>query len=146
MTKESEFLSCGVADTEALAARIAEGLRGGEVIVLAGELGAGKTAFTKGLAKALGVSEPVVSPTFTMVKEYRGRSLKLFHFDLYRIEDAEELYELGLDEYFADDAVTVIEWNKLDFDDFDGKIIEISIDYVSPERRLFRISERLNGK
>lgn len=146
MTKESEFLSCGVADTEALAARIAEGLRGGEVIVLAGELGAGKTAFTKGLAKALGVSEPVVSPTFTMVKEYRGRSLKLFHFDLYRIEDAEELYELGPDEYFADDAVTVIEWNKLDFDDFDGKIIEISIDYVSPERRLFRISERLNGK
>lgn len=146
MTKESEFLSCGVADTEALAARIAEGLRGGEVIVLAGELGAGKTAFTKGLAKALGVSEPVVSPTFTMVKEYLGRSLKLFHFDLYRIEDAEELYELGLDEYFADDAVTVIEWNKLDFDDFDGKIIEISIDYVSPERRLFRISERLNGK
>ena len=146
MTKESEFLSCGVADTEALAARIAEGLRGGEVIVLAGELGAGKTAFTKGLAKALGVSEPVVSPTFTMVKEYRGRSLKLFHFDLYRIEHAEELYELGLDEYFADDAVTVIEWNKLDFDDFDGKIIEISIDYVSPERRLFRISERLNGK
>ena len=146
MTKESEFLSCGVADTEALAARIAEGLRGGEVIVLAGELGAGKTAFTKGLAKALGVSEPVVSPTFTMVKEYRGRSLKLFHFDLYRIEDTEELYELGLDEYFADDAVTVIEWNKLDFDDFDGKIIEISIDYVSPERRLFRISERLNGK
>ena len=146
MTKESEFLSCGVADTEALAARIAEGLRGGEVIVLAGELGAGKTAFTKGLAKALGVPEPVVSPTFTMVKEYRGRSLKLFHFDLYRIEDAEELYELGLDEYFADDAVTVIEWNKLDFDDFDGKIIEISIDYVSPERRLFRISERLNGK
>lgn len=146
MTKESEFLSCGVADTEALAARIAEGLRGGEVIVLAGELGAGKTAFTKGLAKALGVSEPVVSPTFTMAKEYRGRSLKLFHFDLYRIEDAEELYELGLDEYFADDAVTVIEWNKLDFDDFDGKIIEISIDYVSPERRLFRISERLNGK
>lgn len=146
MTKESEFLSCGVADTEALAARIAEGLRGGEVIVLAGELGAGKTAFTKGLAKALGVPEPVVSPTFTMVKEYRGRSLKLFHFDLYRIEDAEELYELGPDEYFADDAVTVIEWNKLDFDDFDGKIIEISIDYVSPERRLFRISERLNGK
>ena len=90
----------------------------------------------------MGVAEPVVSPTFTMVKEYRGKDLMLFHFDLYRIEDLAELEELGLDEYFSPDAVTVIEWNKLDFDDFDGKLIEISIDYLSPEQRLFKISVR----
>lgn len=137
-----EYLSNGPSDTEALARRVAETLRGGEVIVLKGDLGAGKTAFTKGLAVALGVAEPVVSPTFTMVKEYRGKDLMLYHFDLYRIEDLAELEELGLDEYFSPDAVTVIEWNKLDFDDFDGKLIEISIDYLSPEQRLFKISVR----
>ncbi len=123
-----------------MAEKIARTLRGGEVIVLSGELGAGKTAFTKALAAALGVKETVLSPTFTMVKEYKGENLGLYHFDLYRIEDAAELEELGLDEYFSSDAVTVIEWNKLDFSDFPGKVIEISIDYISPESRLFRVN------
>ena len=123
-----------------MAEKIARTLRGGEVIVLSGELGAGKTAFTKALAAALGVKETVLSPTFTMVKEYKGENLSLYHFDLYRIEDAAELEELGLDEYFSSDAVTVIEWNKLDFSDFPGKVIEISIDYISPESRLFRVN------
>ena len=125
-----------------MAEKIARTLRGGEVIVLSGELGAGKTAFTKALAAALGVKETVLSPTFTMVKEYKGENLGLYHFDLYRIEDAAELEELGLDEYFSSDAVTVIEWNKLDFSDFSGKVIEISIDYISPESRLFRVNGR----
>ena len=74
-----------------MAEKIARTLRGGEVIVLSGELGAGKTAFTKALAAALGVKETVLSPTFTMVKEYKGENLGLYHFDLYRIEDAAEL-------------------------------------------------------
>ena len=125
-----------------MAEKIARTLRGGEVIVLSGELGAGKTAFTKALAAALGVKETVLSPTFTMVKEYKGENLGLYHFDLYRIEDEAELEELGLDEYFSSDAVTVIEWNKLDFSDFPGKVIEISIDYISPESRLFRVNGR----
>ena len=125
-----------------MAEKIARTLRGGEVIVLSGELGAGKTAFTKALAAALGVKETVLSPTFTMVKEYKGENLGLYHFDLYRIEDAAELEELGLDEYFSSDAVTVIEWNKLEFSDFPGKVIEISIDYISPESRLFRVNGR----
>lgn len=135
-----EYLSSSLRDTKTLAEKIARTLRGGEVIVLSGELGAGKTAFTKALAAALGVKETVLSPTFTMVKEYKGENLGLYHFDLYRIEDAAELEELGLDEYFSSDAVTVIEWNKLDFSDFPGKVIEISIDYISPESRLFRVN------
>ena len=125
-----------------MAEKIARTLRGGEVIVLSGELGAGKTAFTEASAAALAVKETVLSPTFTMVKEYKGENLGLYHFDLYRIEDAAELEELGLDEYFSSDAVTVIEWNKLDFSDFPGKVIEISIDYISPESRLFRVNGR----
>ena len=137
-----EYLSSSLRDTKTLAEKIARTLRGGEVIVLSGELGAGKTAFTKALAAALGVKETVLSPTFTMVKEYKGENLGLYHFDLYRIEDAAELEELGLDEYFSSDAVTVIEWNKLDFSDFPGKVIEISIDYISPESRLFRVNGR----
>ena len=135
-----EYLSSSLRDTKTLAEKIARTLRGGEVIVLSGELGAGKTAFTKALAAALGVKETVLSPTFTMVKEYKGENLGLYHFDLYRIEDAAELEELGLDECFSSDAVTVIEWNKLDFSDFPGKVIEISIDYISSESRLFRVN------
>ncbi len=110
-------------ETAALAAKIAEKLEGGETLVLRGGLGAGKTTFTKGLAKALGISRNVVSPTFTLVREYEDGRLKLYHFDLYRIEDEGELEELGLDEYFRDDSVVVIEWNRISR--LPGKVTEI---------------------
>lgn len=110
-------------ETAALAAKIAEKLEGGETLVLRGGLGAGKTTFTKGLAKALGVTRNVVSPTFTLVREYEDGRLKLYHFDLYRIEDEGELEELGLDEYFRDDSVVVIEWNRISR--LPGKVTEI---------------------
>lgn len=110
-------------ETAAFAAQIAEKLNGGETLVLRGGLGAGKTTFTKGLAKALGISRNVVSPTFTLVREYEEGRLKLYHFDLYRIEDEGELEELGLDEYFRDDSVVVIEWNRISR--LPGKVTEI---------------------
>ena len=110
-------------ETAALAAKIAEKLEGGETLVLRGGLGAGKTTFTKGLAKALGICRNVVSPTFTLVREYEDGRLKLYHFDLYRIEDEGELEELGLDEYFRDDSVVVIEWNRISR--LPGKVTEI---------------------
>lgn len=106
-----KFTAKNIKDTYALAARIAEKLKGGEIILLNGNLGAGKTTFTKGLAKALGVDEVVTSPTFTFMKEYHGR-LDLYHFDMYRVEDEDELYELGLNEYLYMRGVCVIEWNK----------------------------------
>lgn len=106
-----KFTAKNIEDTDALAARIAEKLKGGEVILLNGNLGAGKTTFTKGLAKALGVDEVVTSPTFTFMKEYHGR-LDLYHFDMYRVEDEDGLYELGLNEYLYMRGVCVIEWNK----------------------------------
>ena len=105
-----KFTAKNIEDTDALEARIAEKLKGGEVILLNGNLGAGKTTFTKGLAKALGVDEVVTSPTFTFMKEYHGR-LDLYHFDMYRVEDEDELYELGLNEYLYMRGVHVIEWN-----------------------------------
>ncbi len=109
----AKYISKSVEDTYALARKIAERLKGGEVILLNGNLGAGKTTFTKGLAKALGIDEVVTSPTFTFMKEYKGR-LSLYHFDMYRAEDEDELYELGLSDYLYADGVCVIEWNKFE--------------------------------
>ena len=81
----------------------------GDVVLLYGELGAGKTAFAQGIGRGLGVAATVNSPTFTILKEYMGR-LPLYHFDLYRIESPDELYTLGFDEYFVGDGVCVVEW------------------------------------
>ncbi len=89
------FVSHSVEDTYNLAKNVAENLAEGDIVLLEGELGAGKTTFTKGLAKALNVTEEVVSPTFIMMREYEGR-LPLYHFDLYRISHEDELEELGL--------------------------------------------------
>jgi tRNA threonylcarbamoyladenosine biosynthesis protein TsaE len=96
-------------DTWELAKRLAPKLSAGDVISLSGDLGAGKTVFTKGLAEGLDITEPVTSPTFTILKEYRGR-LPLFHFDVYRLGHPDELDELGVDEYFYSDGVSVVEW------------------------------------
>lgn len=130
-------------DTFALAADVAKTLRAGDVILLHGELGAGKTTFTKGLAKALGIEETVTSPTFNYVKEYQGGRLPLFHFDMYRVSDADEVYELGLEEYFYRGGVVVVEWNK-----FDGieRPIEVSIRSLGEDVREIEIDDkRIDG-
>ena len=130
-------------DTFALAADVAKTLRAGDVILLHGELGAGKTTFTKGLAKALGIEETVTSPTFNYVKEYQGGRLPLFHFDMYRVSDADEVYELGLEEYFYRYGVVVVEWNK-----FDGieRPIEVSIRSLGGDVREIEIDDkRIDG-
>ena len=85
----------------------------GEIICLNGELGVGKTVFTKGYGKGLEVEEEIVSPTFTVVQEYYSGRLPLYHFDVYRIEDADEMYEIGYEEYFFGDGATLIEWSAL---------------------------------
>lgn len=98
-----------VAQTEALAAVIASLSRPGDLLVLVGDLGAGKTAFTRGFAAALGVTDPVTSPTFTLANEYRGR-VRVHHLDAYRIEHLDEVRDLALPELLDGDAVTLIEW------------------------------------
>ena len=96
-------------ETHALARRIGELLRAGDVVVLEGELGTGKTVFAKGIAVALGITEPVVSPTFTVVREYDA-PLPLVHVDVYRLDHLQELHDLGFDDLVGSDAVTVVEW------------------------------------
>jgi tRNA threonylcarbamoyladenosine biosynthesis protein TsaE len=97
-------------ETMSLARKLGEKLEAGSVVTLEGDLGAGKTTFTKGLAKGLGIEKTINSPTFTIIKEYQGR-LPLYHMDVYRLED--EMEDLGFDEYFEGDGVTVIEWAHL---------------------------------
>lgn len=107
-----QFISNSPDETQAFAADMAKRLRAGDVLCLYGDLGAGKTAFVQGLAKGLGIDEPITSPTFTIVNEYEGR-LPLYHFDVYRIADSDEMYEVGFDEYVYGEGVSVIEWPQL---------------------------------
>lgn len=128
-----------VAETYDLAEKLADTLKGGEIILLNGDLGAGKTTFTKGLAEALGVVEEVTSPTFTIMNVYTSGRLKLNHLDMYRVESSDELYELGISESVGEsDAVTVIEWNK--FDNLDGRIISIDIKALGENEREFFVT------
>jgi len=105
VTLESE----SVERTQALGCALGALAQAGDVILLEGELGAGKTALTQGIGLGLGVSATVNSPTFTILKEYQGR-LPLYHFDLYRLDAPDELYDLGFEDYFRDDGVCVVEW------------------------------------
>lgn len=113
-------------DTQKIATEIADLLKGGEFIAMYGDLGAGKTAFVQGLAKALGIKSHITSPTFTIVNEYEGR-LPLYHFDVYRIADCDEMYEIGYDEYINGDGVCIIEWAELIEDIFPDSYYKITI-------------------
>lgn len=106
------FHTKSAAETEALGERLAKALRGGEVIAYTGDLGAGKTAFTRGLARGLGITGRVTSPTFTIVNEYEGGRLPLFHFDMYRLSSSDELYEIGWEDYLARGGVCAVEWSE----------------------------------
>lgn len=105
-----EFVSESLKDTETLALRLSIYLTPGSVICLSGDLGVGKTAFTQGLGKGLGITEYITSPTYTIINEYYSGRIPLYHFDVYRLEDSDEMLELGCDEYFYGEGVTVIEW------------------------------------
>lgn len=131
------YLSKSIEDTYVLAEKIAKQLTGGEIVLLNGELGAGKTTFTKGLAKALGVTESVVSPTFMIMCEYVGR-LPLYHFDMYRIEEEDELEELGLTDYLYENGVCVIEWNKFTHLPKD-KLLTINISSIDETTRRYEV-------
>ncbi len=97
-------------DTREFGLDLARRLAPGDVVALIGDLGTGKTTLTRYIAEGLGVSEPVTSPTFTIVSEYRSGRLPVFHFDVYRLESSEELFEIGAEEYFHAGGVCIIEW------------------------------------
>ena len=104
------FISNNPAETEEIGRRFANNVDMGSVLALEGDLGSGKTQFTKGLVAGLGSSTPVSSPTFTIIHEYPGGRLPVYHFDFFRLEDQESVARLGLDDYLFGDGISVIEW------------------------------------
>ena len=122
-------------ETQALGKKLAESLRPGDVIAYFGDLGAGKTAFTRGIAEGLGVSEQVTSPTYTIVNEYLSGRLPLFHFDMYRLSSADELFDIGWEDYLNRGAVCAVEWSENVQDAFFGDEIKVTIMKLSDTER-----------
>ena len=122
-----EFLTHSREETAALGARLADTLDGGRVVAFTGDLGAGKTAFVSGMAQALGVEERVTSPTFTIVNEYEGGRLPLFHFDMYRLDSADELFHIGWEDYLARGGVCAVEWSENVAEAIEPDAVRVSI-------------------
>lgn len=127
-----EFIIDSVEKTIELGFHLGSKLKAGDIVCLNGDLGAGKTHFTKGIAKGLGIQEQITSPTFTIVNEYEGR-LKLYHFDVYRVNDPDEIENIGFDEYIFGKGVSIIEWSEY-------------IDELIPEERINVLIKKIPEK
>lgn len=108
-----QYITHSPEETRALGRTLAQALQGGAVVAFTGDLGAGKTAFVSGMAEGLGIEERVTSPTFTIVNEYEGGRLPLFHFDMYRLGSADELFHIGWEDYLARNGVCAVEWSEI---------------------------------
>ena len=122
-----EFISHSPAQTEALGEALGKILTPGTVLAYRGDLGAGKTAFTRGLARGLGSTERVTSPTYTIVNEYLSGRMPLFHFDMYRLGSSDELFDIGWEDYLARGGVCVVEWSEIVDDALDAGCIRVDI-------------------
>ena len=120
-------------ETENFGRRLGESLSAGDVVAMVGDLGTGKTTLTGYIARGLGIKETVSSPTFTIIKEYNSGRLPLYHFDVYRIGDPEELFNIGADEYFDGDGVCVVEWADLVAEELPENSKYIVIEYGEKE-------------
>ncbi len=130
------FISHSPADTEALGEKLGSAAQRGWVIALSGDLGAGKTQFVRGFARGLGIPARVHSPTFTLVNEYGGGRLKLFHLDLYRLETPQQILSAGIEEFLQPDGVAMIEWaERLANEDVKQQMISVRIEIVSETER-----------
>ena len=107
-----EFLTNSPEETERVGAALGKILKPGTVLAYRGDLGAGKTAFTRGLARGLGYAEPVTSPTYTIVNEYLGGRLPLFHFDMYRLASSDDLWDIGWEDYLDRNGIAAVEWSE----------------------------------
>ncbi len=122
-----QYITGNEAETEALGKRLAKQLNAGAVIAFTGDLGAGKTAFTRGVACGLEIPDRITSPTFTVVNEYEGGRLPLFHFDMYRLGSAEELFDIGWEDYLARGGICAVEWSENIEDGLEMDVIRVDI-------------------
>ena len=107
-----EFITHSPEETEAIGEKLAQQLKPGTILAYRGDLGAGKTAFTRGLARGLGFREQVTSPTYTIVNEYLGGFMPLFHFDMYRLHSSDDLFDIGWDDYLERGGICAVEWSE----------------------------------
>lgn len=138
------FISKSENETILIAKRFSKKLRGGEVLALNGELGAGKTIFVKGLAKGLNIEELITSPTFTILNFYKGR-LELCHFDMYRINEVSEAFETGISEHLQSKGVCVIEWAEKIKELLPEKFIKVEILKIDNNIREITIDENISN-
>lgn len=134
------YFSKSEKDTEQIGRDFAKDLPGGTVVAMYGDLGAGKTAFVRGMAKGMGLDCRVSSPTFTIVNEYLGKR-ELIHFDMYRLSDADELFDIGWEDYLSRGAVCAVEWSENVQDAFFGDETLVRIEKLSDTERKITIEE-----
>ena len=133
------IITNSVAETENAGEALGAALRNGTVVCMYGDLGAGKTAFVRGLAKALGLQGPVTSPTFTIVNEYTGER-PLFHFDMYRLSSSDELFDIGWEDYLTREGICAVEWSENVQDAFYGDEVRVVITKLSDDSRRIEIT------
>ena len=129
-----EYITNSPSETEAVGEALGKVLRPGTVIAYRGDLGAGKTAFTRGLARGLGAAEPVTSPTYTIVNEYLSGRMPLFHFDMYRLASSDELFDIGWEDYLERGGVCAVEWSE-NVDDAMENALWVTIEKTGDEAR-----------
>jgi tRNA threonylcarbamoyladenosine biosynthesis protein TsaE len=141
MTDHLEFTSHSPEETQKLGKRLGELALSGDIFLLSGKLGAGKTCLTQGIARGLGITESVLSPSFVLVRELKGR-LPLYHADLYRLDNIEEISELGLDEYLFGKGLTVIEWANKGLTILPEEHLLVEIDYLEDDERRIKLTAK----
>ena len=134
-----EFITNSPKQTEKVGEALGKVLQPGTVLAYEGDLGAGKTAFTRGLARGLGATEQVTSPTYTIVNEYLSGRIPLFHFDMYRLESSDDLWDIGWEDYLDRGGVCAVEWSENVADAMEGAI-RVSIEKLSDEERKITIT------
>ena len=134
-----EFITNSPEETEVVGEKLAKILSAGAVIAYRGDLGAGKTAFTRGLAKGLGCTEPVTSPTYTIVNEYLSGRMPLFHFDMYRLHSADDLFDIGWEDYLERGGVCAVEWSENVADALEDPII-VTLEKLGEESRRITVT------
>ena len=138
-----EFITNSPEETEAVGTALGKQLPAGTVIAYCGDLGAGKTAFTRGLARGLGIREPVTSPTYTIVNEYLSGRLPLFHFDMYRLHCADDLFDIGWEDYLERGGICAVEWSENVWDAMEDPIT-VTIEKLGEDARRITIGGNIH--
>ena len=139
-----EFITHSPEETESLGERLAKILTSGTILAYRGDLGAGKTAFTRGLARGLGCREQVTSPTYTIVNEYLGGRLPLFHFDMYRLRSSDDLFDIGWDDYLDRGGICAVEWSENVADAMEDPVT-VTIEKIGENSRRITIERSENN-